>query len=117
MQNIPTAQNPKPGTLRETLPQAAFPLTCLSAVLATLSACLTHSELLASASAGPYLATLEGFACRGFYGDFVFFTTGAPCTSDNVLLNIWCAESGAAVLALLLYTFFQVGFTSGLDRI
>lgn len=87
--------------------QASFPCTCLTGILAFVCASFVHSELLVSAAALPHLEALDRYLCSGCYGDFVLLTTGVPCSTDNVLLNLWGAESGAAVFALFLFTVRQ----------
>lgn len=81
----------------------AFPFVSLAAIGATASCGWVHSKLIQSPAAQPHLEFLASQLCSsGFYKEFVLVTTGFPCTSDSILLNLWCTEGG---ITLFLMTF------------
>lgn len=84
--------------------QAAFPFSCAAGVGATAGAFWVHVKLSAVAAVKPHLAHLAKKVCSSvLYNELVHVFTGNGCVPETVLLNLWCAQSGLAVMFLLLF--------------
>lgn len=88
--------------------QAAFPFIAFAGIGTAVCAFLVHSQLISEPAAQPGLHALYEKVCAtGFYKEFVLASTGMPCDASNVLLNVWNAGNGLAVLVMLFFNFFE----------
>lgn len=88
--------------------QTAFPFIALAGIGTAACAFLVNRQLVLEPSALPGLNVLyEKLCSRGFYKEFVLASTGMHCEASNVLLNLWNAGNGLAVLVMLFFKFFE----------
>lgn len=79
----------------------AFPMTCFVGVASFACSFSSQSKLLASPVGQSHLEFLSNSFCpSGLIQELISSTFNAPCSPDNVLLFLWCAQSSTAVVVL-----------------